>query len=73
MGYTFRIFLAGGVDAVESEFGDGRTPALCRPFKLGNGRYCYPLTVTDHASWRRAISTSGDIICDLPSSPEGAI
>ncbi len=19
-------------------------------FKLGNGRYCYPLTVTDHAS-----------------------
>src|SRR6266536_2720584 len=30
MGNTFRL-LAGGVDAVESEFGDGGTPALCRP------------------------------------------
>jgi hypothetical protein len=31
MGYTFRFCSAGGVDAVESEFGDGRTPALCGP------------------------------------------
>jgi len=31
MGYTFRFLQAGGVDAVESEFGDGRTPALCCP------------------------------------------
>src|SRR3984957_12805373 len=31
MGYTFRFCSAGGVDAVESEFGDGRTPAFCRP------------------------------------------
>src|SRR5438270_1615102 len=30
MGNTFRLW-AGGVDAVESEFGDGGTPALCRP------------------------------------------
>jgi hypothetical protein len=30
MGNTFR-FWAGGVDAVESEFGDGRAPAFCRP------------------------------------------
>jgi hypothetical protein len=22
---------------------------VCADFKLGNGRYCYPLTVTDHA------------------------
>jgi hypothetical protein len=29
MGNIFRL-LAGGVDAVESEFGDGGTPALCR-------------------------------------------
>ena len=28
MGYTFRFFQAGGVDAVESEFGHGRAPAL---------------------------------------------
>src|SRR5215468_2101263 len=28
MGYTFRFF-AEGVDAVEREFGDGRTPAIC--------------------------------------------
>jgi len=26
MGYTFRFLQAAGVDAVESEFGDGRTP-----------------------------------------------
>jgi hypothetical protein len=26
MGNTFRLLRAGGVDAVESEFGDGRTP-----------------------------------------------
>src|SRR5712664_2235596 len=31
MGYTFRFFAAGGVDAVDGEFGDGRTPALCGP------------------------------------------
>jgi hypothetical protein len=30
MGNTFRRFAAGGVDAVESEFGDGRAPVLCR-------------------------------------------
>jgi len=30
MGYTFRFF-AGGVDAVESGFGHGRTPAIYRP------------------------------------------
>jgi hypothetical protein len=31
MGYTFRVCSAGGVDAVESEFGDGRALSLCRP------------------------------------------
>src|SRR6516162_8632517 len=31
MGNTFRPFWAGGVDAVESEFGDGGAPAVCRP------------------------------------------
>src|ERR1700685_797541 len=31
MGYTFRFCSAGGVDAVESEFGDGRTAAVCCP------------------------------------------
>jgi hypothetical protein len=32
MGYTFRFFWeAGGVDAVEGEFGNGRAPLLCRP------------------------------------------
>src|ERR1700730_15179539 len=32
MGYTFCLrWQAGGVDAVEREFGDGRTPSLCRP------------------------------------------
>src|SRR5215472_4792616 len=35
MGNTFRL-LAGGVDAVESEFGDGGAPALCRP-PVGRG------------------------------------
>src|SRR5436309_14752443 len=30
MGNTFRLW-AGGVDAVESEFGNGRAPLLCRP------------------------------------------
>src|SRR5439155_8808788 len=30
MGNTFRLW-AGGVDAVVREFGDGGTPALCRP------------------------------------------
>jgi hypothetical protein len=30
MGCTFRFCSAGGVDAVESEFGDGRASALCR-------------------------------------------
>ena len=79
MGYTFRFCSAGDVDAVESEFGNGRA---LRPvkrsggprqrarhaavaehrtndlwcadfkeeFKLGNGYYRYPLTVTEHAS-----------------------
>src|SRR4051812_32198554 len=36
MGNTFRL-LAGGVDAVESEFGDGRTPALRRRQHHGTG------------------------------------
>src|SRR5215813_2510746 len=31
MGYTFRFCSAGGVDAVESEFANGRAPSLCRP------------------------------------------
>jgi hypothetical protein len=31
MGYTFRLFAAGGVDAVEREYGHGRTSALRRP------------------------------------------
>src|SRR6266446_2112841 len=31
MGNTFRLLRAGGVDAVESEFGDGRAPSLCGP------------------------------------------
>src|SRR5579862_3677459 len=30
MGNTFRLW-AGGVDAVEREFGDGRAPVLCWP------------------------------------------
>jgi transposase InsO family protein len=30
-------------------------------FKLGNGRYCYPLTVTDHAS--RYL-----LLCEAPES-----
>src|SRR6266480_2901955 len=38
MGYTFRLLQAGGVDAVESEFGDGRTPSVCRP-PAGRRRY----------------------------------
>src|SRR5260370_3992666 len=37
MGYTFRFFQAGGVDAVESEFGYGRTPSLCCPPAGGRG------------------------------------
>jgi transposase InsO family protein len=37
-------------------------------FKLGNGRYCYPLTVTDHASRFLLLcealdSTREDIAC----------
>jgi len=31
MGYTFRFCSAGGVDAVESEFGNGRAPSFRRP------------------------------------------
>jgi hypothetical protein len=31
MGNTFRLLRAGGVDAVESEFGRGRAPSLYRP------------------------------------------
>jgi transposase InsO family protein len=31
MGNTFRLFWAGGVDAVESEFGDGGAPTVRRP------------------------------------------
>src|SRR6266851_9993257 len=37
LGYTFRFFQAGGVDAVESEFGYGRTPSLCCPPAGGRG------------------------------------
>src|SRR5215471_11264580 len=36
MGNTFRLLWAGGVDAVESEFGDGGAPAVCRP-AVGRG------------------------------------
>ena len=63
MGDTSRqACLAGGVDALEGVFGYGCAFAVCRPasgrrgadfkgeFKLGDGRYCYPLTVTDYAS-----------------------
>jgi hypothetical protein len=41
MGYTFRFFEAGGADAVEREFGYGRTPPLCRPAsgRGANDRY----------------------------------
>lgn len=60
IGNTFRD--AGGVDAVDGVFGKGtELSQAVRPndlwcadfkgeFKLGTGRYCYPLTVTDQAS-----------------------
>jgi len=48
MGYTFRFFASGRCGC------RGKRVRLCADFKgefkLGNGRYCYPLTVTDHAS-----------------------
>ena len=36
MGNTFGL-LAGGVDAVEGKFGDGRAPAVCRPLGKAAG------------------------------------
>lgn len=35
-------------------------------FKLGNGRYCYPLTVTDHASRYLLLCEALDSVCEAP-------
>ena len=54
-------------------FYDPRTPAQRNPcvkgkFKLGNGRYCNPLTITDNASGflllcEALVSTREDLAC----------
>jgi transposase InsO family protein len=36
-------------------------------FKLGNGRYCYPLTVTDHASRFLLLCEALDSTCEEPA------
>jgi transposase InsO family protein len=36
-------------------------------FKLGNGRYCYPLTVTDHASRLLLLCEALDSVCEEPT------
>src|ERR1700730_8481842 len=48
--YGLAFLQAGGVDAVESEFGDGRTPSLCRP-PAGMSSYLEGAAPRPQASW----------------------